>query len=233
MNKFLPLSLIAVCAMLAIALAYVAFAPIHPVTVNADARRLSFAAPQLLSPPPEENFSAIDERPVFNPARRPVPDATQPDATGGSPSELLLVGVIIAPEKILALLKDKTTSQTLSAAPGAIIDGWRVDTIESTQVTLSSTSGRFTLPLSNPLVGGTQSAAPQPAPDAAAHTGLLAPVAAAPLPPPVVVSTAVTTPQPSKGTGKPALLTPTAHGSVATEALKGAPIDPSTGEPTL
>lgn len=221
MSRTAPLALLGLCAMLAIAIAYELFAPLRPVAVDANARRIAFAAPSRLVPPPEENFAEIDARPVFNPARTPVPDLAQSGNAEGSPLDLLLEGVILAPDRSIAVLKDKNTSQTVSVAVGAFIDGWRVEAIDKSEVSLASANGRFALPLSNPTAGVTP-VTPPPQPTTSPQPLLVS------SPPTITAATPA-----AKEQGKPGLLMPTAHGNIAPEALKGAPVDPSTGEPTL
>jgi hypothetical protein len=164
----------------------------------------------------------------------------------------MLIGVMIGGEKPIALLKSASTSTTTTATVGDVVGGWRVVDIAPTRVGLRGSSGLIEIPLAS--LGSQTPSAPLPAPASAepaepasptpatqpaassssttapatqAHSAP-APAAVAPAKPP-----AVTPPAPVTVSEKPALQARSGDGTIAPEALKGAPINPKTGEPTL
>lgn len=234
MNKTLIIGLAVLCGGLSVALASEGLAP-----VEVRALPVKPAPPMHLVPPramvalPEQDFAVINERPVFSPARTPFLDTSLAATAQGSASDLQLVGVIQGPEKSIALLKNTATLQTVNVSVGDFVSGWRVQTIAPAQIVLSSASGNVMLPLNAPSVGAQSSgvAAPSSQPEETKpQPAAPAPPPAAPRPPSSVA--AITTP-PKATSAKADLPVPTAHGNIAPEALRSAPIDPSTGEPTL
>jgi hypothetical protein len=174
--------------------------------------------------PPPDAFADIDARPLFSMTRQPLADTSGLATTAGA--DFILVGVISGGDKAVALLKNRTTSQSFSAVVGGVVDGWRVAKIDPTVVTLRSATGSIDVGLEAP--GSGPPSAPisplQPVhppvatlPATTAATATPAPPAANPTP------TAAAPSQP------PATYKPT----IAPEALRGAPRDPKTGEPTL
>jgi hypothetical protein len=174
---------------------------------------------------------------VFSPARTPFLDTTLTSTAQGSASDLQLVGIIQGPEKSIALLKNTATLQTVNVSIGDFVSGWRIQAITPVRVILSSASGNVILPLNDPSVGAqlagvavTSSQPEEARPQAATPT----PGASANAAPPRPSTVATITGPPAKALpANAALPMPTAHGNIAPEALRSAPIDPSTGEPTL
>ena len=244
MKIALPASLFALSACLAVAIAYELAAPLEPVGIDAPRTPvLRGDGPQApaYAPPSIDQFADIDARPVFNPTRKPLADVGSAASASGSPSDLSLVGVMISADRSVALLKSKTTSITTSVAVGDIMNGWRVVRIDPTKVSLRGAGGMVDVPLATP--GSQSPSAPLPAvtqttlsPAMAATSAPVAPasqlpaaVAAAAAPKPVAAGSATM----SATSPKPALPVRPGDGSIAAEALKGAPRDPRTGEPTL
>lgn len=110
-------------------------------------------APLALAPalPPSDSFAAIDERPLFNPARKPVQPA--PDAAAAAaappppPSNVSLIGIIIDGERRIAMLRTPASPLAISVAVGQDVGGWQVSAIEPGRVVLHSGTSDFVLDL--------------------------------------------------------------------------------------
>lgn len=241
MKLLLPGILSGVALMLGAAIAYETFAPLDPVTVETPrlpARPAKSVTPAAYTPPPAEIFADIDGRPLFSATRQPLMDSTQRGAAAAATSDFVLVGVIMGSERAVALLRSKSTSATMSAVIGGMVNGWRVTRIDATSVTLRSAGGDFIVPLdgpanrppSPPLDALQPAAAPQaaapPAATPAPQTAVTPPLSTAPPVQPPAQTAAAVSP-------KPALPARPHDGTISPEALKGAPIDPATGQPTL
>lgn len=230
MRVLVPGILFAVSLTLGAAIAYEAVAPLDPLAVETPrlpARHASAAKPAAYAPPSIVLFADIDARPLFSSARKPLQDLTQTGGGAAATSDFVLVGVILGGERAVALLRNKSTSATVSATVGDLVAGWRVARIDATTVTLRDNSGEFVVPLDGPANRPpspplTTASPPEPARDTAAP-----PPQAPPTAQPPALAAAVTIP------AKPVLPVRPAGGTIAPEALKGAPIDPTTGQPTL
>ncbi len=126
------LSAAALC--LGAVLAYQILAPVPPIRVVA---RRTAAQPEIArpvpvyQPPPEQDFAVINMRPVFDPARQPVAESAQSGQTTLPPPDVSLVGVVIGPQKSVALLKPANTALATSAVVGQIVEGWQLVRIEA------------------------------------------------------------------------------------------------------
>jgi hypothetical protein len=84
----------------------------------------------LVRMPPLQQFSMIVERPLFDSTRKPAPDAA---GSSGEVSvvfrQMVLTGVIITPEKNMAILKNKKQKQTIRLEPGESVQSWLLDEI--------------------------------------------------------------------------------------------------------
>jgi hypothetical protein len=229
MKLLLPGLLCAAVLTLCGGIAYEALAPLDPVTVEhprVAAHTARIAAPAAYVAPSIDLFADIDARPLFSATRQPLQDTT---ATGAVSSDFVLVGVIMGGEHSVALLRNKSTSSTTSAAVGDVVGGWRVARIDATTVTLRSSTGEFVVPLDGPAnqPPSTPLAPVQSAPASAP---------AQPPPTPPLTTAPQAAPSPPIAATAPArsgLPTRPAKVTIAPEALRGAPIDPKTGEPTL
>ena len=251
MKLALPGSLLALAALLVAATGYELLAPLGPVTVEPPRAPVLRAATPVaqVAPPSIDLFADIDARPLFSPQRAPLPDRLAGSASG-SPSDLVLIGVMIGGEKPIALFKSAGASTTTTATVGDMVGGWRVVDIAPTRVGLRGASGLIEIPLASP--GSQTPSAPLPAPtsEEPAEAPTPAPAAPATLPaapsasapqvqahaaPPAKPPSLATVSAPDAVTvlAKPALQARSANGTIAPEALKGAPINPKTGEPTL
>ena len=234
MRAALPVTLIGLSLLSLGAIVYETVAPPDPVAIElppVPRHAVPVPPPMPFVPPPEEAFADIDARPLFAADRKPLADNTQLGAVG-SASELSLVGVIMDGDHAVALLRNKSSSQTESASVGGTVQGWHVARIDATSVTLS-VNGKQTVvalegpadrPPSAPLQQPVQQAEPSPAAPVMQPPPLApAPTQQASAPPAAAIT-------PAPGAAKPG---GPAHPSIAPDALKGAPRDPKTGEPTL
>ena len=130
----------AACAAIA---AWPWLSPPVPATRPLTAASVSAPAPALAALPPLTNFSAIVERPLFSPSRRPPPGA----ATAGPSvaSHYRLLGVVATGAKRRAFLSDGT--RHVDVAEGERLDDWTVKQIGTDSVLLSSSEGEAVLKL--------------------------------------------------------------------------------------
>jgi len=84
---------------------------------------------------PVEDFSAILERPLFSPTRRPPAEgaitleASEPDL------QVTLVGVIISSEEQIAIIRLQDTTRSVRLSVGDSFQGWILDSIEPSRIT--------------------------------------------------------------------------------------------------
>ena len=236
MRVLLPGVLLGAALLLGGGIAYEAFAPLDPIVVETPQlkRRAAVPLPSTYVAPSPDLFADIDARPLFSAQRKPLADAQTGAAAANT--DFVLVGVITGGARAVALLRNKNTQATVSAAVGDLVNGWRVARIDATTVTLRSSTGDFIVPLDGPA-NRPPSAALQPLEatptPAAIQTPSPAPAApAAPLPTPQK-PTAAPPSNVAAAPAKPGLPAHNAGGTIVPEALIGAPRDPTTGEPTL
>ncbi len=84
---------------------------------------------------PLDDFSAILERPLFSPTRRPPAQGEAPTATPESKLQVTLVGVIISSEEQIAIVRLKDASRFERLSVGDSFQGWILDSIEPSRVT--------------------------------------------------------------------------------------------------
>jgi hypothetical protein len=213
------------------AIAYESLAPLDPVVVETprpSLRHVPSIKPVAYAPPAIELFADLDARPLFTATRKPLQDPTQANGAAAPSSDFVLVGVIMGGSRAVALLRNKATSASTSAAVGDVVNGWRVAKIDATTVTLHANGSDFVVPLDSP--------ANQPASPPLVAPPPPQPLTPVPAPPPQAAPPATKPPPQTAATptpGKPALPAKPGGGTIAPEALKGAPIDPTTGQPTL
>ena len=236
MRALLPGVLLGAALLLGGGIVYEAVAPLDPIMVETPQlkRRAAIPLPSTYIAPSPDLFADIDARPLFSAQRKPLAGAQAGAAAANT--DFVLVGVIMGSERAVALLRNKNTQATVSAAVGDLVNGWRVARIDATTVTLRSATGDFVVPLDGPA-NRPPSAALQPV----EATPTPAPIQA-PSPMPSAPAAPLATPQrpatapPSNvaiAPAKPGLPAHTGGGTIAPEALRGAPRDPTTGEPTL
>lgn len=98
-----------------------------------------------------EQLSAIVDRPLFSPSRRPpapppapppIVQAAEPPPPPPPPPNLVLFGVVMDGEGARAVVRAGADKKTVRAQIGDEIDGWKVSQIEGRKVVLSL-DGRF------------------------------------------------------------------------------------------
>ena len=128
-----------------------------PPAVHAEQAAQASEAANTFAPPPLDTFSALNARPVFNPARTPLPSADDApdDESSGSLADLTLVGIISDGGAKLAIIRRANHPLATSVAAGADIEGWRVSRIEGDRVVLRGKGGERELRIqrANPLPG--------------------------------------------------------------------------------
>ncbi len=232
MRLLVPAILFGVALTLGGALAYESFAPIDPVAVETPrlpSHQAPVAPPPVYAPPSMELFADIDSRPLFSATRTPLQDPAAHGAAG-SATDFVLAGIIQSGDRAVILLRNRSTSTTTSAVVGDLVNGWRVARIDATTVVLKANGSEVVVPLDGPAnrpPSAPLEPLPQPVPPA--------PVAAAPQPAQPATQPAApgTKPAAVNAPAKPGLPANPAKGTIDPEALKGAFIDPKTGEPTL
>ncbi len=112
------------------------------------ARRHTAVLPDLRLPaaPPLAALSETLERPLFSPARRPLPGPASAAAPSASPASAL-VAVALGPGRSAAILK-LAAGGTAVLMQGDRIEGWTLAAVSSHSVTLQSAdrSAELTLP---------------------------------------------------------------------------------------
>ncbi|MBI1235558.1 MAG: hypothetical protein GC188_02620 [Alphaproteobacteria bacterium] len=104
--------------------------------------------------PPFPAFSAISDRPVFRPDRRPEPDAViegpvQP--AGEAPQtapEFVVIGTVTGPDGGVATIRSR--NETRRAYVGDTVEGWHIDTITGSGIEVSQNGNRFRLSIGEP-----------------------------------------------------------------------------------
>jgi len=112
--------------------------------VHADGRMGATAPGSASSPlpaatisfPPLRKYAEIVQRPLFDVSRRPPPrEAKTTPVPTKELRHLKLTGVVITPDKNLAIVRDKTPSDRLRLEQGMAIGGWSLDEIRVDGVT--------------------------------------------------------------------------------------------------
>ncbi len=84
---------------------------------------------------PLDDFSAILERPLFSPTRRPPAQDEAAAPTPDSKLQVTLVGVIISSEEQIAIVRLKDASRFVRLGVGDSFQGWTVYAIEPSRIT--------------------------------------------------------------------------------------------------
>ena len=84
---------------------------------------------------PAGSFSAILERPLFSPTRRPPAEGTVTIESAEPELEVTVVGIIISSEEQIAIIKPKGGSQLVRLSEGDSFQGWTLETIEPDRIT--------------------------------------------------------------------------------------------------
>ena len=155
MNEFLrrnPLlaALAGAAVLLAVALALeIAF--VRP-TVDAGGGRKAAPAEAKLLPPlaafaPEQAYPETATRPLFTPTRRPAPEPAAQQQAAFQPGQYVLLGVTMAGDNRIAMLREKSTGRIYRIARGGEINGIKLAAIERDTVTLAMGGQQEQLPL--------------------------------------------------------------------------------------
>lgn len=139
-------------------------------TVPSRASRKAMPAEAKLLPPmvataPEQAYPETTARPLFSPTRRPAPAAVavaQPTMQRG---QFVLLGVTMAGETRIAMLRERSSGRIHRAEKGREINGLKVAEIERESVTLAVGAENEVLSLNVQKTGATPG---QPAPSGAA-----------------------------------------------------------------
>jgi len=247
MKLAVPAALLGLSTALGLGSAYELARPLDPVVVETSAlgsHHVAAPPPASYSPPVEAQFTDINSRPLFLSGRKPIVDTIQTSAAMAATSDFSLVGVIMGESHAIALIHSKSAASTTSAALGDMVSGWRVSKIDATTVTLRANGEEFILQLNGPA--GAPPSAPLP-PLSPGPQAVPTPAPATPPPvaadaqPAALASPATIPPLKTGAATAPGAITPPKPGAPATgnggtiapDALKGAPIDPATGQPTL
>ena len=133
-----------VCVSLAglVTLEYIAAPRLTDAVVPVAAVAVAALPPAIaLEAVPASAFDGVLARPLFAPSRRPPPDAPAPlvDAVPeAAPFEIELVGVVIAGDERLALVRQPGLPVLVRVETGAAIGGWTVEAIEPDHVLFRS-----------------------------------------------------------------------------------------------
>jgi hypothetical protein len=93
--------------------------------------------------PAEGDYSAILHAPIFAPDRAPILLTAQ---TSGNLAGFNVIGTAIAGPVSTALVRD-TTGRTIRIKPDALLQGWRLVSIERTELVFDRDGERRTLPV--------------------------------------------------------------------------------------
>jgi hypothetical protein len=93
-------------------------------------------APGSFTLPPLPSFSAVTERPLFAPDRRPLPLAAADSL--GAWSSLVLAGIVIAPGSREALIAHGNPPAIVHLQEGQAVDGWVVHSILADRIVLAN-----------------------------------------------------------------------------------------------
>lgn len=104
--------------------------------------------------PPLSAFSAISDRPLFRPDRRPEPEAifetpvqTPVLSRQGEP-EFVVIGTVTGPDGGVATIRSE--NETRRAYIGDTVEGWRVDNITRSGIEVSRDGDRFAMSIGAP-----------------------------------------------------------------------------------
>lgn len=118
------------------------------------------STPRVETLPPIVRFTAVFQRPLFSPLRRPDLPERQPGAANGLGGRYQLLGVVHAGEVRRALVADGDRKVELHE--GSLLDGWTAMQIDHDRVVFSSSAGRAVLTLRRPGAVPAEAHAPVP-----------------------------------------------------------------------
>jgi hypothetical protein len=144
--------LTALCAVLATILLYELFAPLSGFTVPVLPPRNTDASLPLQLPDPAPtaaSFAALNDRPLFSPQRKAVTPAAVGAAAAAPPPPptATLVGIIMDPQRQIALIRTASSPLATAYAVGETVQGWQVSLIAPDRVVLHQGTADDTLKL--------------------------------------------------------------------------------------
>ena len=100
------------------------------------------APPPAFELPPIDHFAAVVDRPIFTATRRPARGHST-DASAAADDGLILgryrmIGVVVAPDRRLILLKRPDGARTIHVAEGEKIDDWTLARVTRNVIVLES-----------------------------------------------------------------------------------------------
>jgi general secretion pathway protein N len=133
--------LIALCGLLGAFLLYEIFAPLAEVAVPTLQPRESIATLPLQTPFQVlslASFAAFNERPIFSAQRKPIAPAPVGAAASAPPPPptATLVGIIIDPQRQMALIRTPSSPLAVAVTVGQTVQGWQVSEIAPDRVVL-------------------------------------------------------------------------------------------------
>lgn len=104
--------------------------------------------PALTVLPPQANFTAIVDRPLFSPSRRPAPGAGSGNRGSGIEARYQLLGLVVSENVRRAWLAEG--ERHFDVGEGDKLDGWTVTRIQQDRIVLTSATGQAVLALRRP-----------------------------------------------------------------------------------
>lgn len=134
-------------AMLVLVIALAAWPWLAPEAGSAPRpEKVAAPSPAIAALPPQATFSAIVDRPLFSPTRRPPPGSNA--ATTGIEARYRLLGLIVSETVRRAWLADG--NRHFDVGEGDKLDGWTVARIDQDRLVLKSATGEAVLALRRP-----------------------------------------------------------------------------------
>ncbi|HEY1707117.1 MAG TPA: hypothetical protein VGG10_02550 [Rhizomicrobium sp.] len=142
------MTLLVVASLLGAILVYQMIAPVAPIVIGPAKAAIRPEAPFALptyQPPAKQDFAIINMVPAFDPNRQPVAEPLEAVTTTQQPPDVSLLGVIIGPEKSMALLRSENETIPSSVTVGQIVEGWRLIRIEPGFVVFHANASDYTV----------------------------------------------------------------------------------------
>jgi len=103
--------------------------------------------PALAAVAPEQAYPETAARPLFTPTRRPAPEPAAQQQAAFQPGQFILLGVTMAGDNRIAMLREKSSGRIYRIARGGEINGIKLAAIERDTVTLAMGGQQEQLPL--------------------------------------------------------------------------------------
>ena len=146
------LAALAVAAVILAGVVVLEFVLVHPGPGSTTGRRGAAADAKLLpaldAMAPEQAYPETSARPLFTPTRRLAPEpATAAAQPTFQPGQFVLLGVTVAGDTRIAMLREKSTGRLYRIGRGGEVNGIKVAVIEPESVTLAMGAQQESLPL--------------------------------------------------------------------------------------